>query len=195
MDKLSKIYIAGHRGMVGSAIYRKLVKEGFGFDPNQSFVIPPDVADHYKKIDEQVIAEFVESVGVGALPVLVSVQVRVTVSPDCGDALVIARFSTCRSGAESSVVVLALLLSPVPPSFASKATSVMSVVTVNWNGFTASLQGKYTGRRYYTYTNDQSFGGYTTFDLGLGYHFDKVGPLKGAKVSLNVRTPRAAINW
>lgn len=29
MEKHSKIYIAGHRGMVGSAIHRKLVKEGF----------------------------------------------------------------------------------------------------------------------------------------------------------------------
>jgi GDP-L-fucose synthase len=29
MEKHSKIYIAGHRGMVGSAIYRKLEKEGF----------------------------------------------------------------------------------------------------------------------------------------------------------------------
>jgi len=29
MDKSSKIYIAGHRGMVGSAIYRKLKSEGF----------------------------------------------------------------------------------------------------------------------------------------------------------------------
>jgi GDP-L-fucose synthase len=29
MDKTSKIYIAGHRGMVGSAIHRKLIKEGF----------------------------------------------------------------------------------------------------------------------------------------------------------------------
>lgn len=29
MEKSAKIYIAGHRGMVGSAIYRKLVKEGF----------------------------------------------------------------------------------------------------------------------------------------------------------------------
>lgn len=29
MEKHSKIYVAGHRGMVGSAIYRKLVKEGF----------------------------------------------------------------------------------------------------------------------------------------------------------------------
>lgn len=29
MDKSSKVYIAGHRGMVGSAIHRKLTKEGF----------------------------------------------------------------------------------------------------------------------------------------------------------------------
>jgi GDP-L-fucose synthase len=29
MEKDAKVYIAGHRGMVGSAIYRKLVKEGF----------------------------------------------------------------------------------------------------------------------------------------------------------------------
>ena len=29
MEKTAKIYIAGHRGMVGSAIYRKLQKEGF----------------------------------------------------------------------------------------------------------------------------------------------------------------------
>ena len=29
MEKSAKIYIAGHRGMVGSAIYRKLVKEGY----------------------------------------------------------------------------------------------------------------------------------------------------------------------
>ncbi|MCO4293007.1 GDP-L-fucose synthase [Solitalea sp. MAHUQ-68] len=29
MNKDSKIYVAGHRGMVGSAIYRKLQKEGF----------------------------------------------------------------------------------------------------------------------------------------------------------------------
>ena len=29
MEKNAKIYLAGHRGMVGSAIYRKLVKEGY----------------------------------------------------------------------------------------------------------------------------------------------------------------------
>ncbi|AGH50746.1 MULTISPECIES: TonB-dependent receptor [Sphingomonadales] len=61
-----------------------------------------------------------------------------------------------------------------------------SVLTVKQGGFSASLQGKYTGRRYYTYTNDQSFGGYTTFDLGLGYDFGTLGALKGAKLSLNI---------
>ncbi len=29
MEKSSKIYVAGHRGMVGSAIYRKLINEGY----------------------------------------------------------------------------------------------------------------------------------------------------------------------
>ena len=60
-----------------------------------------------------------------------------------------------------------------------------SVLTLKRDGFFASLQGKYTGRRYYTYTNDQSFGGYTTFDLGLGYEVG-FGQLKGVKLSLNV---------
>lgn len=61
-----------------------------------------------------------------------------------------------------------------------------SVVTVRQDGFWASLQGKFTGRRYYTYTNDQGFGAYTTFDLGLGYDFDAIGGLSGAKLALNV---------
>jgi len=63
---------------------------------------------------------------------------------------------------------------------------IASVLSVKHGGFFGSLQGKYTGRRYYTYTNDQSFGGYTTFDLGVGYDFGAVGPLKGAKFSVNV---------
>jgi len=29
MEKHAKIYIAGHRGMVGSALHRKLIAEGF----------------------------------------------------------------------------------------------------------------------------------------------------------------------
>lgn len=61
-----------------------------------------------------------------------------------------------------------------------------SVLMVKQGGFSASLQGKYTGRRYYTYTNDQSFAGYTTFDLGLGYDFSSIGGPKGLKASLNI---------
>jgi iron complex outermembrane receptor protein len=63
---------------------------------------------------------------------------------------------------------------------------VASVLTLNRDGFSASLQGKYTGRRYYTYTNDQSFPGVTTLDLGVGYDFGDFGFVKGAKVRLNV---------
>ncbi len=61
-----------------------------------------------------------------------------------------------------------------------------STVTVKQGGFAVSLQGKFTGKRYYTYTNDQGFGGYTTFDLGLNYDFGGFGFLKGAKLALNV---------
>jgi iron complex outermembrane receptor protein len=61
-----------------------------------------------------------------------------------------------------------------------------SVLTVKQDGFWASLQGKFTGRRYYTYTNDQGFGAYTTFDLGMGYDFGAFGGLSGAKLAFNV---------
>ena len=60
-----------------------------------------------------------------------------------------------------------------------------SVVTVNWRGFSGSLMGKYTGERFYTYTNDQGFGGYTTFDLGLSYDLSEVGAT-GVKFAVNV---------
>jgi iron complex outermembrane receptor protein len=65
-------------------------------------------------------------------------------------------------------------------------TMLSSVLTLKQGGFSASLQGKYTGRRYYTYTNDQSFGGYTTFDLGLGYDFGAIGMVKHLTLALNV---------
>jgi iron complex outermembrane receptor protein len=65
-------------------------------------------------------------------------------------------------------------------------TMVSSVVTMKHGGFFASVQAKYTGRRYYTYTNDQSFRGYTTADLGVGYDLGPIGFVKQAKLSLNV---------
>jgi len=61
-----------------------------------------------------------------------------------------------------------------------------SVLSVKRGGFWGSLSGKYTGERYYTYTNDQSFPGVTTFDLGLGYNFSDTSVLKGAKLALNL---------
>src|SRR5690349_19510300 len=46
MKRDGKIYIAGHRGLVGSAIYRRLLKEGF-----QNFVLREhselDLSDQY----------------------------------------------------------------------------------------------------------------------------------------------------
>lgn len=54
MEKSSKIYIAGHRGMVGSAILRKLQKEGF-----QNFVLRSS-----KELDlrtQSVVAQFFEA--------------------------------------------------------------------------------------------------------------------------------------
>jgi iron complex outermembrane receptor protein len=61
-----------------------------------------------------------------------------------------------------------------------------TVLTVRRGGFFASLQGKYTSQRFYTYMNDGSFPGYTTVDLGFGYEMDSFGWAKGAKVALNV---------
>jgi iron complex outermembrane receptor protein len=65
-------------------------------------------------------------------------------------------------------------------------TMLASMLSVNKYGFFGSIQAKYTGRRYYTYTNDQSFGGYTTVDLGAGYDFGEHGFLQGARLSVNV---------
>lgn len=51
MEKAAKIYIAGHRGMVGSAIYRKLVKEGYS-----NFITR--TSDTLDLRDQQQVADF-----------------------------------------------------------------------------------------------------------------------------------------
>ncbi len=59
--------------------------------------------------------------------------------------------------------------------------------TYTFGPWYATLRGKYTGKRFYTYTNDQGFGGFTTFDLGAGYDFGTLfGAVKSARLSLNV---------
>ena len=50
MDKKDKIYIAGHRGMVGSAIHRRLKKEGF-----ENFVFR--TSDELDLRDQQAVAD------------------------------------------------------------------------------------------------------------------------------------------
>ncbi len=50
----------------------------------------------------------------------------------------------------------------------------------------ASLRGKYTGKRYYTYTNDRGFGGFTVFDLGAGYDFGAAWFARDIRLTLNV---------
>lgn len=54
MEKSAKIYIAGHRGMVGSAIHRKLVKEGY------SNIITKTSAELDLR-DQQAVTDFFES--------------------------------------------------------------------------------------------------------------------------------------
>ncbi|MET0330596.1 MAG: TonB-dependent receptor, partial [Dyella sp.] len=61
-----------------------------------------------------------------------------------------------------------------------------SELTYSYGPWFASLRGKYTGKRYYTYTNDQGFGGYTTFDLGAGYDFGAIAFAKDVRLSFNV---------
>ncbi|WP_430392003.1 TonB-dependent receptor [Dyella sp. 20L07] len=61
-----------------------------------------------------------------------------------------------------------------------------SVLTYTYGPWFATLQAKFTGVRYYTYTNDQSFGGYMTYDAGMGYDFGKVSFAKDVRLSFNV---------
>ncbi|PPU29595.1 MULTISPECIES: TonB-dependent receptor [unclassified Xanthomonas] len=61
-----------------------------------------------------------------------------------------------------------------------------SEIAFNYANWNVNLRGKYTGERFYTYTNDQGFGGYTSFDAGAGYDFGQVGVLQGLKLSFNV---------
>lgn len=64
----------------------------------------------------------------------------------------------------------------------------MASSELSWRGggWNVSLRGKYTGKRYYTYTNDQSVPGVTTFDFGTGYDFGPGLGLRNVRVSFNV---------
>jgi iron complex outermembrane receptor protein len=61
-----------------------------------------------------------------------------------------------------------------------------SEVTYTDGPWFATLRGKYTGKRYYTYTNDQGFGGFTVFDAGAGYDLGAMSFAKDVRLALNV---------
>lgn len=44
------------------------------------------------------------------------------------------------------------------------------------------IEGKYTGRRQATLVNDQSVAGYALMNIGAGYTFAPIGPLKNVKL-------------
>ncbi|MBX9402079.1 TonB-dependent receptor [Lysobacter sp. BMK333-48F3] len=72
-----------------------------------------------------------------------------------------------------------------------------SEITWRQGPWLASLSGKYTGKRYFTYTNDNGFGGATTFDASLRYRFDAMGPLRQWSIALhgsNLTDKRTASN-
>lgn len=53
-------------------------------------------------------------------------------------------------------------------------------------GYFASVDGKYTGKRYYTYLNDGAVPSYTVFDLTAGYKQKVLGPVEDFRVQLNI---------
>ncbi|CAN5456229.1 TonB-dependent receptor [soil metagenome] len=54
------------------------------------------------------------------------------------------------------------------------------------DGFYAKLGARYTSKRYFTYTNDQSVPSYTLADLTAGYRFQGEGFAKGLEIQANV---------
>jgi iron complex outermembrane receptor protein len=61
-----------------------------------------------------------------------------------------------------------------------------SDLNYSFGAWSATLDGKYTGRRYITYLNDSQVPGYWLFNAGLNYDLGKVSVLKDVSLGLNV---------
>ncbi|QNK03128.1 TonB-dependent receptor [Dyella telluris] len=61
-----------------------------------------------------------------------------------------------------------------------------SNVSYSFGGFTATLDGKYTGRRYITYINDSQVPSYWLFDAGVNYDVGALSFVKDLSLGLNV---------
>jgi iron complex outermembrane receptor protein len=61
-----------------------------------------------------------------------------------------------------------------------------SDVSYSFGGFTATLDGKYTGRRYITYINDSQVPSYWLFNAGVNYDLGALSFVKDLSLGLNV---------
>jgi len=61
-----------------------------------------------------------------------------------------------------------------------------SNVSYTFGGFTATLDGKYTGRRYITYINDSQVPSYWLFNAGVNYDLGSLSFVKDLSLGLNV---------
>ncbi len=68
-------------------------------------------------------------------------------------------------------------------------------LTYTKKGFDAHLGSDFMGKRYFTYTDDNSVGGRFLGDFGTSYHVDEIGPLSQLKLQLNVYNIASTKYW
>jgi iron complex outermembrane receptor protein len=54
------------------------------------------------------------------------------------------------------------------------------------DGFFGTVNGTFLGKRFFTYTNDQSVPDYFLLDLTAGYSWDRLGPVHDVRVQFNI---------
>ena len=70
-----------------------------------------------------------------------------------------------------------------------------NALTYTKRGFDAHIGSDYMGKRYFTYTNDNSVGGRMLGEFGTSYHRDEVGPFDQVKIQLNVYNIASTKYW
>jgi iron complex outermembrane receptor protein len=70
-----------------------------------------------------------------------------------------------------------------------------TALTYSHRGFDAHMGADYMGKRYFTYTNDNSVGGRMLGEFGTSYHVDEVGPFDQLKLQLNVYNIASTKYW
>jgi len=70
-----------------------------------------------------------------------------------------------------------------------------NALTYSHHGFDAHIGSDYMGKRYFTYTNDNSVSGRMLGEFGTSYHVDEVGPFDQLKLQLNVYNLASTKYW